>query len=72
MERRSDRVQQRRERAAERQVYETEEQVAPQPRGRQNRGNHGQPNQRHGHVQPWENNIPIIEEVNEEDGEEVE
>ena len=74
MERRSARIQQRRERLAERQEPEEEEHVAPPPRGRQNRGrqpNHGRHNQRHGHEQSQGNNIPIIEEVHEED-EEVE
>ena len=69
MERRSDRICERRGRAAERQVLEIEEQVAP-PRGGQTRGNHGHHNQRHG--QPQENNIPVIEEVQEEGEDEVE
>ena len=66
MERRSDRIHEHRERAAERQVHEAEEQAAPPPRGRHNRGNRGHHNQRHGHEQPQEGNIPIIEEVPEE------
>ena len=72
MERRSDRIQQRRERATDMEVHEEEEQVAPLQRGRQNRGNRGHQNQRHGHEQPLEKNIPIIEEVHEEGGEEIE
>jgi hypothetical protein len=66
MERRSDRIRERRERAVERQVHETVEQVAPPPRGRQNKGNRRHHNQKHGREQPQENNIPIIEEVHEE------
>jgi len=61
MERRSDRIREHRERAAERQVHEAEEQAAPPPRGRHNRGNRGHHNQRHGHEQPQEDNIPVIE-----------
>ena len=72
MERRSDRIQQRRERATDMEVHEEEEQVAPLQRGRQNRGNRGHQNQRHGHEQSLGNNIPIIEEVHEEGEEEVE
>jgi hypothetical protein len=72
MERRSDRIRERHETAAERQVHETKEQAAPPPRGRQTRGNRGHHNQGHGHEQPQENNIPIIEEVHEEGEEEVE
>ena len=53
-------------------VHEEEEQVAPLPRGRKNRGNRGHRNQRHGHEQSLGNNIPIIEEVHEEGEEEVE
>ena len=72
MERRSDRIWNHRERAVERQVHEEEEPVAPQPRGRQNKGNHECHNHRHGHEQPQEDNIPIVEEVHEEGQEEVE
>ena len=72
MERRSDRIRQCRERAADMEVHEEEEQVAPLQRGRQNRGNRGHQNQRHGHEQSLGNNIPIIEEVHEEGEEEVE
>ena len=66
MKRGSDRIHERRERAAERHVHEEEEPVAPQPKGRQNRGNHERHNYRHGHEQPQEDNIPIVEEVHEE------
>jgi hypothetical protein len=69
MERRSVRIQQRRERLAERQDLGDEEHIAPPPGGRQNRGR--QHNQRHGHEQPHRDNIPIIEEIQEEGGEEV-
>ena len=72
MERRSDRIREHCERATERQVHEEEEPVAPQPRGRQNSGNHKHRNRRHGHEQPQEDNIPIVEEVHEEGQEEVE
>ena len=67
MERRSDRMRDRRERATERQVHEEEEPVAPRPRGMQNRGNH---NHRHGLGQLQEDNIQNIEVP--EEGEEVE
>ena len=66
MERRSDRMRDRRERAAERQVHEEEEPVAPRPRGRQNRGNC---NHRHGLEQPQDDNIQNIEDVPKEDEE---
>ena len=72
MERGSDRIRGRHERATERQVSEEEEPVAPQPRGRQNRGNRENCNHRHGHEQPPEDNNPIVEEVHEEGEEEVE
>ena len=62
MERRSDRIQDRRERATERQVRKEEEPVASQPRSRHNRGNHENRNHRHGHDQPPEDNNPIVEE----------
>ena len=68
MQRRSDRIRDRCERATERQVHEEEEPVAPRPRGRQNRGNH---NRKHGLGQPQDDNIQNIEDVLEED-EEVE
>jgi len=61
MERRSDRIWDHCERATKRQVHEEEEPVAPQPRGRQNRGNHENHNRRHGHEQPLEDNNPIVE-----------
>jgi hypothetical protein len=67
MEQRSDRIQDHHERAAERQVHEEEEPIAPRPRGRQNRGNH---NHRHGLEQPQEDNIQNIE-VPKEGEEEV-
>ena len=70
MERRSNRIRERCERATERQVYEVAGQVAPPPRGRQNRGNHRHHNQ--GHGQSQEDNIPIVEEVHEEGEDEVE
>ena len=70
MERRSDRIHERHEQANRRQVHEVEGQVAPPPRGRQNRGNHGHHNQRHGQSQ--EDNILIVEEVHEEGEDEVE
>jgi hypothetical protein len=54
MERRSVRIQQRRERLAERQDLGDEEHIAPPPGGRQNRGR--QHNQRHG----TSNHIGII------------
>ena len=69
MERRSYRIHEHRERAAERQVLEIEEKSIPL-RGRQTRGNHRHHNQRHG--RPQENNIPVIEEVQEEGEDEVE
>jgi hypothetical protein len=47
MERRSDRIRKRHERATESQVHEAEEQTAPPPRGRQNRGNRGHHNKLH-------------------------
>ena len=71
MERRFDRIRDRCERAAKRQVHE-EEPVASQPRSRHNRGNHENRNHRHGHDQPPEDNNPIVEEVHEEGEEEVE
>ena len=71
MERRSDRIRDHHERAVERQVHEEEEPIAPQPRGRQNRGNHERCNRRHGHEQPQEDNILIIEGVHEEGEQEV-
>ena len=71
MERRSDRIQDRHEKATKRQIHEEEEPVAPQPRGRQNRGNHERRNHTHGHEQLQEDNVPIVEEVHE-GGEEVE
>jgi hypothetical protein len=58
MERRSIRIQQRREQLAERQELGDEEHIAPPPGGRQNSGR--QRNQRHGHEQPHGDNIPII------------
>ena len=61
-------IQDHRERAAERQVHEKEEPVAPRPRGWQNRGNH---NRKHRHEQLQEDNIQNIE-VPEEGEEEVE
>ena len=72
MERRINRIQQRYERATKRQVYEADEQVAPQPRGRQNRGNHERHNHTHGHEQLQEDNVPIVEEVHEGGEDEVE
>ena len=72
MEMRFDRIRDHRERAAERQVHEEKEPVAPQPSGRRNRGNRENRNHRHGHKQPPEENNPIIEEVHEEGEEEVE
>jgi hypothetical protein len=72
MERRSDRIRNHRERAIGRQVHEKEEPIASQPRGRQNSGNHECCNHRHGHEQPQENNIPIVEEVHEEGEDKVE
>jgi len=71
MERRSDRIREHRERATGRQVHEVEEQIAPPPRGKQNKGNHGHHNQRHGHEQPQEDNISVVE-VHEEGEDEVE
>ena len=71
MERGSDRIRGRHERATERQVSEEEEPVAPQPRGRQNKGNHECRNRRHGHEQPQEDNILIVEGVHEEGEQEV-
>ena len=72
MESRSDRIQDHHEKATERQVHEEEEPVAPQPRGRQSRGNHEHHNRRHGHKQPQEDNVLIVEEVHEGGEEEVE
>ena len=72
MERRSDRIWYHRERATKRKVHEEEEPVAPQPRGRQNRGNHENCNCRHGHEQPPEDNNLIVEKVHEEGEEEGE
>jgi len=69
MERRSDRIRDRCERAVERPVHEEEELVAPRPRGRQNIDNR---NHRQGHKQPQEDGIPNIEEVRKEGEEEVE
>jgi hypothetical protein len=64
MERRSDRLRECCERAAERAVLENEEHNAP--RGRQNRGNRGNGNRRHG--QNNEENIPQEEEVDQNIG----
>ena len=72
MERRSDRIQDRHEKATKRQIHEEEEPVAPQPRGRQNRGNHERHNHTHGHEQLQEDNVPIVEEVHEGGEDEVE
>ena len=71
MKRRFNRIRDHRERAAERHVHEEEEPVAPQPRGRQNRGNHERHNRRHGLEQPQEDNVLILE-VHEGGEEEVE
>ena len=71
MERRSARIQDSREKATERQFHEEEERVAPQPRSRQNQGNREHHNRRHGHEQPQEDNILIIEGVHEEGEQEV-
>jgi hypothetical protein len=72
MERMYNRIRDHYERAIERQVHEEEEPVAPQLRGRQNKGNHENNNHRHRHEQPQEDNILIVEEVHEEGEEEVE
>ena len=63
MQRRSNRIWDHRERAAERSDHDREEPVVLRPRGRQNRGNC---NHRQGHEQPQEDDIPNIEEVPEE------
>ena len=69
MERRSNRIHDRCERATKRQVHEEEELVAPRPKGMHNRGNR---NHRQGHKQPQEDGIPNIEEVPKEGEEEIE
>ena len=69
MERRSNRIHDRCERATKRQVHEEEEPVAPRPKGMQNRGNR---NHRHGLEQPQEDNIQNEPEAPTEVEEEVE